>query len=146
MKRKAIKSFFSNFITEMKASDPGKWYAMAKRLGAVDQMTNGEVQVECLAGVENKEAAQMIAKHFAAVSNEYSPVDHTQLPAYLPALPPPVVEEYDVYQRLMKIKKTRSTLPIDIPDKVRQECAVLLAEPVTAIINNSLSQSVYPSI
>ena len=53
---------------------------------------------------------------------------------------------YDVYQRLMKIKKTKSTLPIDIPDKVRQECAVLLAEPVTAIINNSLSQSVYPSI
>ena len=146
MKKKAIRCFYSNFITEMKASDPGKWYAMAKRLGAVDQMTHGEVQVECLAGLDNVEAAQKIAKHFAAVSNEYSPVDPTQLPAYLPALPPPVVEEYDVYQRLIRIKKTRSTLTIDIPDKVRQECAVLLAAPVTTIINNSLTQSVYPSI
>ena len=119
---------------------------MAKRLGAVDQMTNGEVEVECLAGVDNSAAAQIIAQHFSSVSNEYSPVDATQLPCYLPALPPPVVEEYDVYQRLVRLKKTRSTLPIDIPDKVRKECSVLLAAPVTAIINNSLSQSVYPAI
>ena len=56
------------------------------------------------------------------------------------------MKEYDVYRQLIRIKKTRSTLPIDIPDKVRQECAVLLAAPVTTIINNSLTQSVYPSI
>ena len=146
MKRKAVKSFYSNFLSDMKTSDPGKWYSMAKRLGAVDQMNDGDVEVECLAGVKNKEAAQIIAQHFAAISTEYSPVDPHQLPAYLPALPPPVVEEYDVYKRLVHIKKTRSTLPIDIPDKVRKECAVLLAEPITAIINNSLTQSVYPSI
>ena len=146
MKRKAIKKFYSNFITEMKNTNPGKWYSMAKRLGAVDQITNGEVEVECLAGVDNSAAAHIIAQHFSSVSNEYSPVDPTQLPSYLPALPPPVVEEYDVYQRLLGIKKTRSTLPVDIPDKVRKECAVLLAAPVTEIINNSLSQSVYPAI
>ena len=93
MKRKIVKQFYSNFITEMKASDPGKWYGLAKRLGAVDQMTNGEVEVECLAGVDNAAAAQMIAEHFSSVSNEYSPVDNTKLPCYLPALPPPVVEE-----------------------------------------------------
>ena len=102
--------------------------------------------MECLAGVDNSAAAQIIAQHFSSVSKEYSPVDATQLPCYLPALPPPVVEEYDVYQRLVRMKKTRSTLPIDIPDKVRKECSVLLAAPVTAIINNSLSQSVYPAI
>ena len=101
MKRKAIKKFYSNFITELKNTNPGKWYRwtnMAKHLGAVDQMTNGEVEVECLAGVDNSAAAQIIAQHFSSVSNEYSPVDLTQLPSYLPALPPPVVEEYDVYQ------------------------------------------------
>ena len=102
--------------------------------------------MECLADVDNSAAAQIIAQHFSSVSKEYSPVDATQLPCYLPALPPPVVEEYDVYQRLVRMKKTRSTLPIDIPDKVRKECSVLLAAPVTAIINNSLSQSVYPAI
>ena len=53
MKRKAIKKFYSNFITELKNTNPGKWYSMAKRLVAVDQMTNGEVEVEYLAGVDN---------------------------------------------------------------------------------------------
>ena len=73
-------------------------------------------------------------------------MDLTQLPSYLPALPPPVVEEYDVYQRLLRIKKTSSSLTVDIPDKVRKECAVLLAAPITEIIKNSLSQSVYPDV
>ena len=78
-------------------------------------------------------------------SNEYEPIDNNQLPCYLPALPPPQVTEYDVYVRLTRLKKTKSTLPLDIPDKVRQECAPLLAGPLSSIINNSLNQSVYPA-
>ena len=81
---------------------------------------------------------------FASISNEYDPVDLAQLPCYLPAPLPPQVEEYDVYVRINRIKKTKSTLPIDIPDKLRQECAPHLAAPLTTIINNCLSQSVYP--
>ena len=30
LKRKAIKTFYSDFVSEMKNTDPGKWYAMAK--------------------------------------------------------------------------------------------------------------------
>ena len=145
-KRKAIKTFYSDFVTELKASDPGKWYSMAKRIGAVDQMNNGDVSVECLSGLTYAQAAQQIAEHFASISNEYSPVDPAQLPCYLPALPAPVVEEHDVYERLTRIKKTRSTLPIDIPDKIRQECSVLMAGPLTSIINSSLSEGIYPTI
>ena len=53
--------------------------------------------------------------------------------------------EYDVYLRLSRLKKTKSTLPLDIPDKVRQECSPLLAGPLSSIINTSLTQSVYPA-
>ena len=76
-KRKAIKTFYSDFVTELKASDPGKWYSMAKRIGAVDQMNNGDVSVECLAGLTKAQAAQQLAEHFASISNEYCPVDPT---------------------------------------------------------------------
>ena len=114
-------------------------------MGATDLMNEGEIQVESLLGFSNSKCAQQIAEHFAAISNEYSPIDLTQLPSYLPAPPPPQVEEYEVYQRLKKIKKTRSTLPLDIPDRLRQECSLLLAGPLTIIINNCLSQSVYPA-
>ena len=80
-------------------------------------MYGGDIKVDSLSNFDNAECAQKIAEHFAAVSNEYSPVNNEQLPCYLPALPPPQVTEYDVYLRLAKSKKTKSTLPIDIPDK-----------------------------
>ena len=108
-------------------------------------MNEGEVKVECLSNLNNVQSAQKIAQHFAAISNEYSPIDTTQLPSYLPAQPPPQVEEYQVYNRLMSLKKTRSTLPLDIPDRLRKECSPLLAGPLTTIINNCLTESVYPA-
>jgi hypothetical protein len=51
-----------------------------------------------------------------------------------------------VYLRLNKVRKTKSTLPIDIPDKLRVECSVHLAAPLSDIYNNSLTQSVYPTL
>ena len=146
LKRDAIKSFYSNFVSELKLTDPGKWYSMAKKIGATDQMNEGDVKVECLSGLTNIQAARKIAEHFAAVSNEYSPIDVCKLPCYLPAQPPPQVEEYEVYLRLQKLKKTKSTLPIDIPEKIRKECSPFLAGPLTSIINNSLTQAQYPAV
>ena len=70
---------------ELKATNPGKWYKMAKRLGAVDQMNVGDVLVESLSHLDNRQCAQEIAQHYANISNEYSPVDTTQLPCFLPA-------------------------------------------------------------
>ena len=145
LKRKSIKSYFSNFVTELKATNPGKWYGMAKKIGAVDQMSQGEIQVEALDGLTNEESAQVIAEHFASISNQYLPVDEAQLPCYLPALPPPQVDEYDVYLKLKGQKNTKSTLPIDIPDKLKKEFAPELSLPLTDIINACLKQQKFPS-
>jgi hypothetical protein len=43
-----------------------------------------------------------------------------QLPAFLPALLLPQVTEWEVYIRLSKLKSTRSTLDIDIENKLRK--------------------------
>ena len=56
---------------------------MAKKIGAVEQMTDGEVKVESLSLFSNAECAQKIAEHFSSISNEYSPVDNAQLPCLL---------------------------------------------------------------
>ena len=146
LKRKSIKNTYSDFVTDLKLTNPGKWYSMAKKVGAVNKMSEGGIQVESLLEYNNEQCAQKIAEHFSSISTEYSPVDVTQLPCYLPALPPPQVEEYQVYQRLCRIKKTKSTLPIDIPDKLRQECAVHLAAPLMNIYNDCLNKSVYPTL
>ena len=119
---------------------------MAKRIGACNQMKSQNTNVECLEGVTNKEGAQLIANHFAAVSNQYSPLDNKQLPSYLPAEAPQQLSEYDIYQRLKRQKKTKTTLPIDIPHKLKKEFSPELATPLADIINECLKQQVYPNI
>ena len=55
-----------------------------------------------------------------------------------------MIDEYEVYTRIIRLKKSKTTLPIDIPAKLRQECAPHLAAPLTTIYNQSLSQGIYP--
>ena len=146
LKKKSIRSFYSDFVYNLKSTDPAKWYTMAKKIGAVSNCDGGDVKVESLSNLSNKESANKIAEHFAAISNQYLPIDNAQLPCYLPAPQPPQVEEMDVYYRIKGMKKTKSTLPIDIPAQLRKECAAHLAAPLTTIINNSLTDAVYPAL
>ena len=88
-KRKTIKAFHSKFVSDLKSSNPRQFYQMAKRIGAVDQMNTGKLSVKCLAGLSDCASAEAVGQSFAAVSAEQSPLDRTQLPAYLPSLPRP---------------------------------------------------------
>ena len=144
-KRSVIKDNLRNFVTELKHTAPGKWFFMAKKIGAIGNKPS-EVTVESLKNLSNTEAANSIANHFSVISNEYLPIQNADLPAYLPALPPPQLDERAVYQELKSIKKTKTTLPIDIPEKLRRECDLHLAAPLTMIYNNCLNSSVYPSL
>ena len=77
-------------------------------------MNPGELNVRSLTGLSDEECAEAVGKHFAAVSAEHSPVDLLQLPSYLPALPPPQVEEFQVYKKLKRLKNTKSTMEADM--------------------------------
>ena len=68
LKRKTVKNFYSNFVSELKISNPAKWYSMAKRLGAEDNRKGGELSVECLKGLDNQQAAEEVAEYFSRVS------------------------------------------------------------------------------
>ena len=76
LKKKLVKSVYSKFVNELKSTDPGKWYQMAKRIGAVDTMHGGYIKVDILDGVDNKQGAELIAQHFASVANEYSHLNY----------------------------------------------------------------------
>ena len=117
---------------------------MIRRLGGVDQKTKDNVVVDSLEGYTDQEAVEEVAKSFAAVSQTFKPIDYSQLPSYLPAGRPEQVNVFQVLHKLKQINKTRSTLPIDLPDRLRQECEVDLAEPLTNIINSCLRDGVFP--
>ena len=99
--------------------------------------------MECLEGIPEDEAADRVATHFASKSLGYQPLECTVLPAYLPSLPPPILQEYEVYLELCKMMKTKSVLPTDIPYKLRQEFAAELATPLTNIFNACLESGSY---
>ena len=93
---------------------------MAKKIGAIDQMNNEQIKVEELEGLDNKTCSEMIAQSFATVSQQYLPIDVSALPCYRPSQKPPDVEEFSVYQKINKLKNTKSTFDIDLPNKVRK--------------------------
>ena len=74
LKKKILKEFYSNFVSDLKTTDPGKWFKMAKRIGAIDDINGGNIQVQSLTNLNNAQCAQKIAEHFAKISQEYSPV------------------------------------------------------------------------
>ena len=69
-KRKAVKTFYATFVSDLKSTNPGKWFRMAKRIGATDRC-NDDISVESMQDMNNKECAQEIASHYAAVSREF---------------------------------------------------------------------------
>jgi hypothetical protein len=143
-KRKACKAFYENFVSELKTTNPAHYFKMAKQIGAIDQSKHGEINIECIEGLDPQEQVQAVADSMAAVSNEYSPVDISVLPAYLPVEMPPQIEVYKVYKKIQNQKKTKSTLEIDLPAELRKEAAEFLAEPLTHIFNTCLKEGKYP--
>ena len=126
-------------VEELKSTDTGKWYSVMKKFGGIDQMTRKKLSIKSLEGLSDREFAEAVAQSFAAVSLEYSPLDRSKLPAFLPAGRPE-----QVMNRIRRIGRTKWTLPIDIPDRLRTECALDLAEPMTDIINTCLRDGSFP--
>ena len=50
-----------------------------------------------------------------------------------------------MYEKLRRLKSTKSTLPIDLPNKLRKEVEVELTKPLTVIINWCLSEGRFPT-
>ena len=146
LKKKNCRQFYDKFVTELKETNPSKWYTMAKQIGAVSSQTN-ELHVASLMDMSNQEAAEAIADHYATISQSYLPLCSADLPAILPSPEPtPNIEEHQVYTGLLELKKTKSTFPGDLPYKLRKEFAVQLSLPLQNIYNASLNQSIYPDL
>ena len=97
------------------------------------------------------ESAELIADHFATISQEYNPIniDNFQ-PKIKEALSHPNIsvvprlEDHQVYKKICKAKKPNSTVKGDLPKKVVQEFGCELSEPVTVIYNSILKNLKYP--
>ena len=139
-----VKSYYTRILDEAKQTNPSKWYTIVKKLGLKIDNNHDKIEFEAISNLSDVDAANAVASHFASISQEYEPLDRGKLPAYLPAQRPPQLLPHQVYTELKNLKKTKSTLPIDIPYKLRNEFAAELATPLTNILNSCLLTGIYP--
>ena len=139
---KATKSkFFLGKVSHLKKSQPGKWYKEIRNITSVKKTSNK------LPGshMTPAEQADWINSHFANVCSSLPPLDLKSLPAYLPAdSPPPEIQPYQVYNKLKKLKISKSSHTNDIPLRLVREFAVELSVPLSIIFNSCLQSGMFP--
>ena len=91
--------------------------------------------VEDIKHLSDAEQAEVIAESFSKVSNEYAPLDRSQI-----KLEEVKVEDYldtdsEVLEVLLALNTNKAVPKNDIPTKILKRFAVHLSKPIAALIN-----------
>ena len=62
--------YFTNIVSDLKTSNPSKWYSKLKRMTGQKQ-SESEINVSELDGIYDKLQAEIIADHYAVIINQY---------------------------------------------------------------------------
>ena len=148
------KKYLDKNVTALKESKPGKAFSALKRLGAqlgdcVDEVNTFTLPCHDDQNFSSKKSAEVIASHFAAISQEFPPLKVESLPVRVKnclAHPgaPPEITDYQVYKKILAAKKPKAGVPSDLPKIITQEFAVELTEPVRKIINSIIVTGEWP--
>ena len=148
------KKFLDRNMDALRDSKPGQAYSVLKKLGAqpgdcIDSnvFTLPSHESESLSAAQS---AERIAQHFAAISQEFPPLDVRNLPPRVQTKLQftdmgPVVTEYETYKSIMGAKKPRSGVSNDLPKKIIQEFAPELSKPISRIINSITATGTWPT-
>ena len=153
--KEEAQKYIEKNVTELKMANPGKAYTALKRLGAQpgdceDLKAGFTLPSHADENLTEEQSAERIACHFAAISQEFPPLDVNNLPSHVQAKlqesgEPPEVSEYEAYMKIRAAKKPKSGVPNDLPKLITQEFSPELAEPIRRIIANIVKSGSWPS-
>ena len=142
--------YYTNMVSDLKTSNPGKWYSKLKRMSGQGNVKQQNIQVDELIGLSNMEQAERIADHYSAISNQYEQIKSEDFKEYFNPIrggkPVPTIEPRKVHQIIHKMNKNAATVQGDIPIKLISEFSVELAFPLAHILDIGLKNGVYPDI
>ncbi len=149
--RKVAKAkFYQSKVEHMKQENPKAWWKEVKRLCGSKSFTDdqiSQIQVESLENLSKVELADAINKAFLDPLEEYRlPQPLNRLPVEEESALYPKVSELQVQVALAKINPSKPCGPGEIPNWLLKEYAMLLAYPVSKIINSSFNEMKLPSI
>ena len=61
--------YFENIVKDLKDSNPGQWYSKLKRMSGQDSNSQADIMIEELMDLDDKNQAEIIADHYASISN-----------------------------------------------------------------------------
>ena len=154
--KKAASDYLEKSVRTLKEDDPGTAYQCLKRLAAQpgDYQDEGSFKLASHqdANLTPEQSIEQIAQHFSNISQEFEPLSYSLLPPDVQAKidqparesEMPVIPDYDVYEKIKKSKKPKSSVPGDLPRKIVQEFGPELALPAGMIFRNIMNTGHWP--
>jgi hypothetical protein len=107
-----------------------------------------DIIVEEISDHSNHDQAEMIADHYASISNQYEPLRKEDLPGDYSnhGKLPPYVAPFKVNKIIKSMNKKSATVLDDIPMRLIQTFSHDLSFPLSHIINCCLLEGVHPTI
>ena len=101
---------------------------------------------------DNLTPEESIAQHFASISQEFLPLNYNLLPPdvqikldqQIIESELPEIQDHDVYLKIKKTKKPRSSVPGDLPRRIVQEFGPELAAPASKIFRKIVRTGHWP--
>ena len=155
--KKEAKKYKDKITTEVKNGKRGSAYSLIRRLGDGPDDHRKSKTFSLPVFVDNnmstQESANLLAEHFSKISQMSEPISiencHPRLKDSIEKgknyKNKPILEEYQVFQKLLKAKKPKSSVPGDIPRKIMIEFTPEFSAPVTRIFNKITLSSTYPA-
>ena len=153
LKNEKVK-YIRKISTEVSEGKRGSIYPALKKLGlrpGEEVQNTFSLPSHTSQNLSPAQSAELIASHFSSISQEFSPLQVTNLPPNVQNFLNnqdqdlvPILSTYDVFKRMVKAKKPNSLVPGDLQPKLVKSFADILAGPVTKIFNQISLTSEYP--
>ena len=103
----AKENYYTNIVEDLKSSAPGQWYSKLKRMSSYHEVKSEQITVEEINHLPIQQQSEMIADNFSRISNEYEPIRESDinLDSCSNLNPAPILQPYQVYEYLQKLKK-----------------------------------------
>ena len=146
----AAQKYLAKNTEALKQTNPGQAYRILKKPGAqpcdcTDNYTF-TLPSHSAANLTNQESAESIANYFAAISQEFSPLDTKNLPDRVQSKlqskqSAPIITTQDTLKNIKRTHKPRSGVPGDLPPKILKDFSEELSVPLSDILNKIFQQA-----
>jgi hypothetical protein len=107
----AKEKYYTNMVSDLKESNPGKWHSKLKRMSGQETGGQQNILVDELTGYSDQAQADRIANHYAEISNQYDAIKNEDFPEYQnKQFCPPTIEPWKVHKIIQSMNKKAATV------------------------------------